>query len=74
MHSGSLLAEPKGPVAELERLIGDAFDGYLQALPSDSRNPFLAKKPTRWQLDVWGIVLGSQGHQIPHITCTRRDG
>ena len=67
MHSGSLLAEPKGPVAELERLIGDAFDGYLQALPSDSRNPFLAKKPARWQLDVWGIVLGSQGHQIPHM-------
>jgi uncharacterized protein (TIGR02466 family) len=62
-----LLAEPKGPVAELERLIDNALEGYLRALPPNSRHPFLAKKPARWQLDVWGIVLGSQGHQIPHM-------
>ncbi len=69
-QSGDLLAEPKGPIAVLERIIHDAVEGYVEDLASRSRHPFLAKRPRRSHLDIWGVVLESQGHQIPHIHTT----
>jgi uncharacterized protein (TIGR02466 family) len=67
LHSGSLLAEPKGPFADFERLLHQAVEDYLGSLPENSTHPFVASKPSRYQLAVWGLVLTEAGHQVPHI-------
>ena len=65
-HTGELLVEPKGPLATLENMIGDAVADYKRALPVDPAHPFLAYRPSRFSLTAWAIVLQAQGHQIPH--------
>ena len=66
-HSGQLLAEPKGPVAELEEKIVEAVEAYIVSLPADPGHPFLANPPRRFALRAWSILLEEQGHQVPHI-------
>ncbi len=66
-HSGELLVAPKGPVAVLEAMIRDAVEDYRRALPADPAHPFLADRPERLGLSVWGEVLEGPGHQNPHI-------
>ncbi len=65
-HTGELLVEPKGPLAALENMIGDAVADYMRALPVDQAHPFLANRPKRFRLTAWAIVLRARGHQIPH--------
>ena len=65
-HTGELLVEPKGPLAALVNMIGDAVADYMAALPVDRAHPFLANRPNRYRLTAWAIVLQAQGHQIPH--------
>ena len=67
MHSGDLLAEPKGPMAAFQQIIGESFDRYVAALPPAFEHPFLARKPSSWSLSIWGLVLPAQGYQVPHI-------
>ena len=66
-HSGELLAEPKGPVADLEAKIRAAVEAYLGSLGADPGHPFVASAPRRFTLSVWSIILEGQGHQVPHI-------
>jgi len=66
-HSGELLVEPKGPVAALETLIMAMVDDYRGAVPSDPAHPWLAKRPERLGLSVWGVAMDRQGHQLAHI-------
>ena len=66
-HSGELLVEPKGPVAALEAMIREAVEAYVAALPAGSGHPFVAARPRRTDLSIWGVVLTGAGHQIPHI-------
>jgi uncharacterized protein (TIGR02466 family) len=67
-HSGPLLFEPKGPVAELEEKIRKAVEAYIASLPADQGHPFLANRPRRFGLRVWSILLEEQGgYQEPHI-------
>ncbi len=66
-HTEELLVEPKGPIALFERIVNEAVSDYLQTLPSDPTHPYLAHRPRRWQLTVWGVVLRAQGHQVAHI-------
>ncbi len=66
-HSGDLLAEPKGPMAAFEQIVGESFERYVAALPTGLEHPFLARKPSRWSLSIWGLVLPAQGFQVPHI-------
>ena len=67
LHSGNLLAEPKGPVQVLERLIRSAIAEYVASLAGQSAHPFLQARPEQAELQAWGVVLGSGGHQLPHI-------
>lgn len=66
-HSGELLAQPKGPIAELEAEILRLASQYRSALESDPGHPFVARTPQDWTLSVWGVVMQTAGHQIPHI-------
>jgi len=66
-HSGELLAEPKGPVAQLEEQIRRAVEGYTRSLPTDSEHPFLNNPPRRFDLKAWCVLLEGQGYQVPHI-------
>lgn len=66
-HSGELLAGPKGPIAGLEAAIMAAARDYRESAGTDPGHPFLAAVPKDWSLSVWGVVMRSAGHQIPHI-------
>lgn len=66
-HTGELLIEPKGPVADLEQAINAAVNRYMEQHPKVPDHPFLARQPKRWTLNIWSVVLEAQGHQIPHI-------
>ncbi len=65
-HTEELLSEPVGPFTAFATTINHAIADYLHALPVDPKHPYLAWKPQRWRLSTWGVVLGTQGHQIPH--------
>jgi len=66
-HSGELLVEPKGPFGDLEKLIWEAVDSYKANIGTDPTHPFLSARPDRMTLSVWGVVMATAGHQIPHI-------
>jgi uncharacterized protein (TIGR02466 family) len=66
-QSGNLLIEPKGPIATLEKIIGEEVNAYARRLLGRVHHPFLAKMPSHTNLRMWGVVLKSQGHQTPHI-------
>jgi len=70
-HTGNLLEDAPGPVAELVDWIEDQVRSYLDALPMDGSHPYLAWKPERWDIDIWGIVIRAGGYQQSHI---HRDG
>ena len=67
-QTGNLsLDENQGPIAHLLEMIGMAVKEYQDSHADDPPHPFLARKPARWEYDIWATVLGSQGHQAPHI-------
>ncbi len=70
-HTGNLLEEAPGPVTELVDWIEDRARAYLNELPMDGSHPYLAWKPDRWDIDIWGIVIQAGGYQQSHI---HRDG
>jgi tetratricopeptide (TPR) repeat protein len=74
-HSGELLTESKGPpdtppdtpMAAFEALVMQAVEDYRRAVPPDPDHPYLARRPERLGLSVWGVAMDSQGHQLAHI-------
>jgi tetratricopeptide (TPR) repeat protein len=66
-QSGNLRVEPKGPVAVLEKIIGEKVNAYRRGLVERRGHPFLANAPSHNTLRIWGVILKSQGHQTPHI-------
>jgi tetratricopeptide (TPR) repeat protein len=66
-HTGLLLVEPKGPIAQLEQIISTEVQAYCNSHPLDLGHPFLARQPKSWNLHIWAVVLGAQGFQTPHI-------
>jgi len=67
-QTGNLfLDDDRGPIADLLEMIGQAVKAYQEARPADESHPFLAHPPARWKYDIWATILGSQGHQAPHI-------
>lgn len=68
-HQTGNLAEDddQGPIADLLAMIDDAVRAYQATHPVDPSHPFLAQHPESWNTDIWATVLGSQGHQAPHI-------
>ena len=61
-----LTDEPKGPIADFENVIEGAVATYLRTSGIDPSHPFLAERPERWRLEIWGTFLGEDGHQTSH--------
>ncbi len=59
--------EDMGPISPLLEMIGAAVRDYQISHFIDPSHPFLAQQPAKWTYDIWGTVLGSQGHQASHI-------
>lgn len=66
-HSGELLSEPRGPMADFEQIVRIAVEAYRGDHPPDPSHPFLAQSPDRVGLSAWGVVMAEGGYQIPHI-------
>jgi len=67
-QTGNLSLDPDtGPVGRLIEMINKAVRDYQASHPVDPSHPFLAQRPSRWNIDIWSTILGSQGHQMPHI-------
>jgi uncharacterized protein (TIGR02466 family) len=66
-HTGELLVDPKGPMAEMEEIINSAVAWYKKQLPDLPDHPFLLHEPIAWRLTAWGVVLRNKGHERSHI-------
>ncbi len=65
--TGELLAEPRGPMAALERMMRAAIEDYRKRLAGGPDHPFVAHWPERWRLSSWGVVLEGEGNLVSHI-------
>lgn len=63
-HTGELLTEPLGPMESFEILVRAAIDEYLQSVRSHA---YLNPSPSKTRLNIWGVVMNDQGHQVSHI-------
>ena len=52
---------------KLEVAIVNAVGNYMTNLQNKENHPFLGFKPTRYTIDIWANVLGSNDHQSSHI-------
>ena len=70
-HTGSLDIESDGPFRDLAGLIDNACREYMDQLGWQEGHPLLGRRPLTWKLQMWSVVMSTQGHQIPH---THDDG
>lgn len=66
-HSGELLSAPLGPMAAFRDEILSAFQAYRRRFVGEAAHPFLDRCPDQVTLSVWGVVMDTDGHQVPHI-------
>jgi len=66
-HTGELLDEAKGPIADFEKLIHAGIETYRRSLPADPSHPFPARPIKDIDLRLWAVVMESQGQQDTHI-------
>ncbi len=52
---------------KLEAAIVNAVGNYMKNLQNKENHPFLGFKPTRYTIDIWANILGSNDHQSSHI-------
>lgn len=66
-QTGEILTEPKGPIAPLERIVRDAFATFQNSITTDGAHPYSGDWPKIKGATMWGVVLKSEGHQVPHL-------
>jgi len=66
-QTDNLALGERGPVAELQNMIGEALDEYLEAINKDTSHTYPPLIPNLTKIDIWGTVLGAQGHQTSHM-------
>lgn len=63
-----LLAEPKGPVGLLEKMMAQNIQAYLDGLPRLPEHPFFAQHlPSHASLRSWAVLMERHGYETPHI-------
>lgn len=66
-QTDNLALGERGPVVELQQMVGEALDEYLEAINRDNSHPYPPLIPNLTKIDIWGTVLGAQGHQTSHM-------
>ena len=62
------LFEYEAPILGLlKNVLIKSIDKYISCLPSNLEHPYLARKPKRYAIDIWGNILRSNDHQSGHI-------
>lgn len=54
-------------LSAFERRLRQTIDRYIAGLPDDPDHPYLSRKPSSYQIDAWGNLLGPGNHQSAHI-------
>jgi uncharacterized protein (TIGR02466 family) len=66
-HTADLFQGHRGPMNEFEDALEAALARYIDDLPADPEHPLNQRRPDRWQLTAWSVVMNAQGHQLPHV-------
>jgi uncharacterized protein (TIGR02466 family) len=66
-QTDNLALGDRGPIAELQVMIGEALDEYLETIKVDETHPYPPLIPNLTKIDIWGTVLGAQGYQSAHM-------
>jgi len=62
-----ILAEPHGVMTTFREMVEQALRHYLGQLPMDPAHPFLAARPTGWEVEGWATRVLSIGPQEHHF-------
>ena len=66
-HTGNLFINDNSIFAMLEKQVRERFLEYLNALSLKPDHPLYQMLTPNVRSVAWGVVMDSQGHQIPHI-------
>jgi len=59
--------ETSGALKCLVKLIIGSIEQYRLSLDESDRHPFLIKRPKKFKLHLWGVILNQNGQVGPHI-------
>lgn len=65
--SDELLRGNKGPVGDLEKIMHDKVQTYLNDMNQGDAHPFLEHMPSSFNIASWAALLDGEGNQQPHI-------
>lgn len=66
-QTGDILSRPTGPLEPLVGRLAEEVARYLDERPVDPAHPFLSRRPERWSISGWAVVLERGGFQNPHF-------
>ena len=68
-QTGSLMIDPSPEMRAFGRLVDGRIRAVLRELRADghAEHPWVKFAPKNWVVNAWGVVLGDQGHQTPHM-------
>lgn len=66
-HTSNLLAGGDALTAQFESMINERVRDYFATRAIRPDHPFLAHRMKSWSSVAWGVVMRTQGHQVPHI-------
>ena len=66
-HTGELAQEDHPAIRGLRALIEGEIARRTANNETEPNCPFASRAPERYKLNIWGVVMESQGHQIAHI-------
>lgn len=62
-----ILIESHGVMTTFRQMVDQALKHFLGRLPADPAHPFLASKPTRWEIEGWATRLPRMDPQEHHF-------
>ncbi|MFA9421476.1 MAG: putative 2OG-Fe(II) oxygenase [Gammaproteobacteria bacterium] len=63
----NLALEPRGPIAQLQDMIIEAYDEYMSSVSRETEHPYIRQVPNLSKIDIWATVLDRMGHQTAHM-------
>ena len=66
-HTGELAQDDHPAVAAMKAMIGREIARRSSVDSGAHDDPFHSAIPERYKLNIWGVVMENQGHQIAHV-------